>query len=143
MRKLLELGITPADREQLLRGLHEGKYNLLLGAGASYGCKGGDTVELKDGATLSQQIANDFNLKLNADEAKRLPLTYEEAENVDKDGFRRWLRARFIGCTPTWQQMIFRIQWERIWTFNIDDVLTNAFELDKAKNIFADVAPFD
>lgn len=143
MTTLFDLGITAADREQLLRGLHEGKYNLLLGAGASYGCEGGDGVELKDGATLSQQIAKDFNLKLNADEAKKLPLTYEEAENVEKDRFRSWLQARFMGCTPTWQQAIFRIQWERIWTFNIDDVLTNAFELNKSNNIFSDVAPFD
>lgn len=143
MTTLLGLGITPTDREQLLRGLHEGKYNLLLGAGASYGCKGGDGVELKDGATLSQQIAKDFDLKLNSDEAKKLPLTYEEAESVNKAGLQNWLRARFMGCTPTWQKVIFRIQWERIWTFNIDDVLTNAFELDKDKNIFLDVATFD
>lgn len=143
MTTLLELGITPKDREQLLQGLHEGKYNLLLGAGASYGCKGGDGVELKDGATLSQQIATDFDLKLNADEAKKLPLTYEEAENVDKNGFRNWLRSRFVNCTPTWQQSIFRFQWERIWTFNIDDVLTNAFERGKNENIFSDLANFD
>jgi len=143
MTTLLELGITPADREQLLRGLHEGKYNLLLGAGASYGCNGGDGVELKDGTTLSQQIGKDFKLKLNSDEAKKLPLTYEEAESVNKDGLQSWLRGRFMGCTPTWQKVIFRIQWERIWTFNIDDVLTGAFELEKDKNIFSDVATFD
>lgn len=143
MRTLLELGITPADREQLLRGLHEGKYNLLLGAGASYGCKGGDGIELKDGATLSQQIAKDFALRLNSEEAKKLPLTYEEAESVNKAGLRRWLQARFIGCEPTWQKLIFQIHWERIWTFNIDDVLTNAFELEKSKNVLSDVASFD
>ncbi|SHL04048.1 hypothetical protein [Paraburkholderia terricola] len=143
MRTLTDLGLTPTDREQLLRGLHEGKYNLLLGAGASYGCKGGDGVELKDGATLSQQIAKDFGLKLSADEAKKLPLAYEEAESADKVGFQRWLRARFIGCDSTWQNKIFRFQWERIWTFNIDDVLTNAFEFDRDQNIFGDLASFD
>jgi hypothetical protein len=140
---LLEIGITPEDREQLLRGLHEGKYNLLLGAGASYGCNGGDGVELKDGITLSQQIAKDFNLKLNADEAKKLPLTYEEAESTSKEKLRNWLRARFIGCTPTWQKTIFQIQWERIWTFNIDDVLTQAFKHNRPTNVFSDVASFD
>ena len=143
MRTLTDLGLTPTDREQLLRGLHEGKYNLLLGAGASYGCKGGDGVELKDGATLSQQIAKDFRLKLSADEAKKLPLAYEEAESTDKVGFQRWLRARFIGCDSTWQSKIFHFQWERIWTFNIDDVLTNAFELDRNQNIFGDLVSFD
>jgi hypothetical protein len=74
MRTLEDLGISADDRERVLRGLHEGKYNLLLGAGASYGCKGGDNVELKDGATLSQQIAAAFSLALNADEAKKLTL---------------------------------------------------------------------
>jgi hypothetical protein len=143
MATLLELGIKPEDREQLLRGLHEGKYNLLLGAGASYGCKGGDGVELKDGATLAQQIAKDFALKLNSDEAKKLPLAYEEAESADKNGLRNWLRARFIGCTPTWQKTIFQIQWERIWTFNIDDVLPRALELDNDNTIFSDLALFD
>lgn len=143
MKTLLDLGITPDDRAQLLRGLHEGKYNLLLGAGASYGCVGGDGVELKDGATLSQQITKEFSLKLNADEAKKLPLAYEEAESVDKSGLKRWLRARFTGCKPTWQKMIFQVHWERIWTFNIDDVLAAAFVEDRKKNILADMASFD
>ena len=77
MSSLLSLGISAEDRELLLRGLHEGKYNLLLGAGASYGCYGGDGVELKDGATVSQQIADAFSLNVNAVEAKKLNLTYE------------------------------------------------------------------
>lgn len=143
MKTLLELGIAQDDRERLLRGLHEGKFNLLLGAGASYGCEGGDGIELKDGATLSQQISKEFSLKLNPDEAKKLPLAYEEAESVNKMGLRRWLRARFIGCKPKWQNAIFRIHWERIWTFNIDDVLENAFDLDRPRNVYADIETFD
>lgn len=143
MTTLLELGITTGDREQLLRGLHEGKYNLLLGAGASYGCVGGDGIELKDGETLSQQISKDFSLKLNPNEAKKLPLAYEEADSADKAGLRRWLRGRFTNCKPTWQNLIFQVHWERIWTFNIDDVLDAAFDLDKKKNVFLDAASFD
>lgn len=34
MRKLEDLGVSKEDGERLLRGLHEGRYNLLLGAGA-------------------------------------------------------------------------------------------------------------
>ncbi len=143
MKSLLDLGVTSDDRERLLRGLHEGKYNLLLGAGSSYGCKGGDSVDLKDGVTLSKQIADAFSLKLNSDEIKKLPLTYEEAESKDGAGLRRWLRERFIGCKPTWQSIIFRMHWERIWTFNIDDVLDEAFLERINQNVYGEIKTFD
>lgn len=143
MSTLLDLGVSQDDRDRLLRGLHEGKYNLLLGAGASYGCKGGDGVELRDGATLSTQIATEFSLKLNPDEAKKLPLAYEEAESANKTRLHSWLRGRFIGCLSTWQHQLFQIHWERIWTFNIDDVLENAFEIDRSFNVFSDIVSFD
>lgn len=143
MTSLLSLGISAEDREILLRGLHEGKYNLLLGAGASYGCYGGDGVELKDGATVSQQIADAFFLNVNEDEAKKLNLTYEDAQNKDEAGLRRWMRSRFIGCNPTWQRKIFQVYWDRIWTFNVDDVLENAFNEDHAQNVQAGIASID
>tara|TARA_Y100000296_G_scaffold66830_1_gene79135 strand:+ start:2353 stop:4809 length:2457 start_codon:yes stop_codon:yes gene_type:complete len=127
----------------LLRGLHEGKYNLLLGAGASYGCKGGDGEYLKDGATLSTQITARFNLPLNADEAKKLPLSYEEAEHTNKAGLKRWLRNRFVGCMPTWQHLLYQMHWERIWTFNIDDVLERAFEIDTSSNKTKQISSLD
>lgn len=143
MKTLLDFGVAADDRQRLLRGLHEGKYNLLLGAGASYGSKGGDGEELKDGITFSQQMAEKFNLKLNPDEAKKLPLTYEEAESTDSAALKKWLRGRFIGCTPTWQHLLFRIRWERIWTFNIDDVLDNAFVADQTTNVYKNLAGFN
>lgn len=129
MKTLLDLGVSENDQERLLRGLHEGKYNLLLGAGASYGCIGGDGEELKDGMTLSTQIASAFKLSLNSEEAKKLQLTYEEAESKDKLGLKNWLYNRFVNCKPTWQNLLFHTHWERIWTFNIDDVLERAYEL--------------
>ena len=143
MSSLLSLGISAEDRELLLRGLHEGKYNLLLGAGASYGCYGGDGVELKDGATVSQQIADAFSLNVNAVEAKKLNLTYEDAQNKNEAGLRRWMRVRFMGCNPTWQKKIFQVYWDRIWTFNVDDVLENAFDEDRAQNVQAGIASID
>jgi hypothetical protein len=143
MRTLEELGLSADERNLLLRGVHEGRYNLLLGAGSSYGCVGGDNVELKDGATLSVQISDEFNLGLNADEAKKLPITYEEALSEEPGRFKSWLRNRFIGCTPTWQSLIFRAHWERIWTFNIDDVLDNAFATGGVSNAALEIQPLD
>lgn len=143
MKTLADLGVTAADQAQLLRGLHEGKYNLLLGAGASYGCPGGDGIELRDGASLAQEITKAFKLKLNTDEAKKLPLAYEDAHSVDRGGLGRWLRARFVGCNPTWQDKVFRIHWERIWTFNIDDVLPAAFAVNTSQNAHTNITTFD
>lgn len=143
MKTLIELGISQEDRDRLLSGLHEGKYNLLLGAGASYGCAGGDGQELRDGATLSAEINTHFKLGLNASEAEKLPLTYEEAESTNRSALRSWLRARFVGCQSTWQHLLFQIHWERIWTFNIDDVLDNAFDKGDSKNVFKNLASRD
>jgi len=143
MKSLTDLGLSTAERDQLLSGLYEGRYNLLLGAGASYGALGSDGVELKDGETLSLQIAAQFALNLNSDERKKLPLTYEEAEFRDKAGLQSWLRRRFTGCQPTWQPQLFKFRWERIWTFNIDDVLDNSFESNRASNVHDDFISID
>ncbi|WP_447468816.1 hypothetical protein [Vibrio harveyi] len=64
MKTLLDLGLSEEEKNNLLRGIFEGKYNLLLGAGASYGCRGGDGVELKDGASTAKEIAKDFKLEI-------------------------------------------------------------------------------
>jgi len=143
MKTLLDIGLSVNERNFILRGVHEGKYNLLLGAGASYGCFGGDGAELKDGATLSRQINDSFDLGLNTTEADKLPLTYEDALISQPANFRNWLRKRFTGCQPLWQSQIFRIHWERIWTFNIDDVLENSFDAGRDSNLVNEILPFD
>lgn len=143
MKTLLDLGLTSAESAQVLRGVHEGAFHLLLGAGASYGCSGGNDVPLKDGASVSQRICRDFDLNLNADEAKRLPLAYEEAQGKDHNKLRRWLRDHFTGCTSTWQSALFRFGWQRIWTFNIDDVLAHAFLADTEHNLASRLEEFD
>jgi hypothetical protein len=142
-RTLLDLGLDASERERVLRGIHEGKYNLMLGAGASYGCVGGNGYVLKDGATVSQDICKAFDLKLNSEESKRLTLSYEEAQGVDAAGLRKWIRDRFTGCNSTWQKSLFRFPWQRIWTFNIDDVLPHAFEANGDHSSRARVEEFD
>ncbi|UGA51790.1 hypothetical protein [Dickeya fangzhongdai] len=100
MKSLIDLGVSEQDRQSLLMGIHEGKYNLLLGAGSSYGCLGGDGEHLKDGITLSLEINKKFNLNLNEDESKKLPMTYEEAISADPTTLQRWLKSRFTKCIP-------------------------------------------
>ncbi|MCW2037601.1 P-loop NTPase [Xanthomonas campestris] len=140
---LIDLGFTPAEIGRVMRGVHDGKYNLLLGAGSSYGCLGGDGRPLLDGASVSESICDDFKLKLNDLERRRLALSYEDAKGKDANGLRRWMRDGFTGCTPTWQQVLFKFSWQRIWTFNIDDVLFHAFNNHPEENKAGSLAEFD
>lgn len=143
MKTLLDLGLSEEEKNNLLRGIFEGKYNLLLGAGASYGCRGGDGVELKDGASTAKEIAKDFKLEMNDSEASNLALAYEEAESTDKPLLNKWLKDRFTNCTSTWQSGLFKFDWDRIWTFNIDDVLEHAFNENLASNKFDSFHSYD
>lgn len=141
-RTLAELGLTDSQRERVLLGIHEGKYNLLLGAGASYGCVGGEDYVLKDAATVSQDICKAFTLKLNPDESKKLPISYETAKRHEAARLSAWINTRFTGCRSTWQKSLFRFPWERIWTFNIDDVLPHAFK-QNTENFRTSIKEFD
>lgn len=142
-KSLLDLGLAASQRDRVLRGIHEGKYNLLLGAGASYGCSGGNGYVLKDGATVSQDICKAFDLKLNNEESKRLTLSYEDAQGVDATRLKKWIRDRFTMCNSTWQKRLFRFSWQRIWTFNIDDVLPHAFRSNGDHSSLTRIEEFD
>lgn len=143
IKTLADLGLTPTEKDRVLRGIHEGKYNLLLGAGSSYGCVGGNGTPLLDGATVSEAICDTFQLKLNPTERRRLMLSYEDAQGVDPSGLRRWMRDSFTGCTSTWQHLLFEFSWQRIWTFNVDDVLPHAFAKGSGRNKASQLVEFD
>lgn len=143
MKSLADLGLTASQRERVLRGIHEGKYNLLLGAGSSYGCVSGNGTALLDGATVSEAICDRFKLKLNPTERRKLTLSYEDAQGADAHGLRRWMRDSFTACTSTWQDVIFRFSWQRIWTFNVDDVLPHAFVKGTGRNSASQLVEFD
>ncbi|MFM2633792.1 MULTISPECIES: P-loop NTPase [Vibrio harveyi group] len=127
MAGLVELGLSESERYQLIKGVFEGQYNLLLGAGSSYGCVGGDGIELKDGATTASQIDSDLKLEMAESEKRNLPLVYEEALSSDENKLHNWLKGRFTNCNSSWQKELYGFNWQRIWTFNIDDVLEHAF----------------
>lgn len=145
MTGLVELGLSDTERYQLIKGVFEGQYNLLLGAGSSYGCAGGDGVELKDGATTATQIDSDLKLEMAESEKKNLPLVYEEALSLDQSKLHGWLKNRFTNCSSSWQKCLYRFNWQRIWTFNIDDVLDSAFNesLKQGLNLCEGVRSFN
>ena len=129
-------GIPQEDWDSLLEGLAQGQYHLLSGAGINSGCKGGDGKPIPIAQSLIEQLISDFNIETDG-EAIDLKRAYEYIETlIDRKGRTRhqYFKERFSNCTSEWQDLIFRFDWKRIWTLNIDDVLENAFDKYSANN---------
>ena len=119
-----KFGIPPADAEKIIKAIIEGATNLLLGAGASYGVKGGDGTILKGGPDLAIELNNSFALNLDATEAENLPLVYSDLSSQPKNKVRlnNFLQRKFSNCHPEWQEKLHAFNWKRVWNLNIDDV---------------------
>lgn len=129
-------GISQEDWDSLLEGLIRGQYHLLGGAGINSDCKGGDGNPIPTSPSLIEQLVSDFNIETGGEEID-LKRAYEYIETLrDRKGRTRYqyFKERFSNCTTAWQDLIFRFDWKRIWTLNIDDVLENAFEKYLADN---------
>ncbi|WP_080898223.1 SIR2 family protein [Variovorax paradoxus] len=126
--ELEALGVERKTAQTIIRGIAEGQYQLMCGAGVSLGAPGGDGVELQLAKKTSQDIAKVCKFNFEQDELDNLSFVYEEAKANEERTLREFLLRRFTGCKPTWQIKILQIYWRRIWTLNIDDVLEVAFE---------------
>lgn len=101
--------------------------SLLLGAGASYGCHGGNGREIRGAPDLARDINDSLKLGLEEPDASNLALVYGDASQPPtKSHLVNLLRSKFTGCQPTWQAKLFAVEWKRIWTLNIDDVVQRA-----------------
>lgn len=120
-----QFNISEEDALLIVTAVANGAVNLLLGAGGSYGAIGGDGVELKGGADLANELNLNFKLGLEDSEKWNLPLVYGDIESSTKNKplLNSFLSGRFVRCRPTWQRVLHDLQWKRIWTLNIDDVL--------------------
>ncbi len=120
--------IPEEDWKSLIHGMVRRQYHLLVGAGINSECIGGDGQSIPDAKVLAEQLIADFGLKTDG-EVVDLRRAYESVENLrDTQGRSRtqYFKSRFSNCTPKWQEIIFRLNWRRVWTLNIDDVLENA-----------------
>jgi len=128
--ELVRLGINAEMAASLVEGTVLNEYNLLLGAGASIGARGGDGRSLPSAHKLAIEMVKDLPLDLpDPEEPKNgigLREAYQEAKAEKPQRLIQYFNGRFIGCQPTWQAKLFQIIWERIWTLNIDDVLDKA-----------------
>jgi hypothetical protein len=125
--ELEKLGIGADIAKDVVEGVSNGEYNLLLGAGFSRSALGGDKKSLPTAWELSSQLRADFKLPVTDDELKNLALVFDEARATVGDAkLISYIRRRFTDCSPTWHVAVLRYYWRRIWTLNIDDILDRA-----------------
>jgi len=125
--RIARLGVPVDSISRILQGLAEGQYHLLCGAGVSIGARGGDGGELQAAAKVAKEILSRTDTLVDPAEESNLAIVYEEAKVQDRAKLNEYLRGRFTQCLPTWQAKLFDVNWRRIWTLNIDDVLERAF----------------
>lgn len=128
MKLASQFGMQLDDARTLVETVINGGVSLLLGAGASCGALGGDKKELKGGVDLANELNKLFNLGLIEPDSNNLPLVYSdiEGQSLLKPKLNDFLKRRFHGCRPSWQSELYKFNWKRIWTLNIDDVMEKA-----------------
>jgi len=103
-----------------------GSYHLVLGAGASAGCRN-SCGELPLASALTARLLAEAGVGPSADVT--LPHAYEEAvEELGAAQVVTLLRQLYADTTPLeWHRRLSELPWEAIWTFNIDDVIETAY----------------
>lgn len=126
MFEIERLGVSADDAAKVVRGVAEGKYSLLTGAGFSLGakCNYPGMPEAPTSLELACMLAKKFGITLIPEGASDLPLAYEDSIRKCKDKARvfEYLRSILTGLVPTWHSVLNDFSWRRVWTFNIDDL---------------------
>jgi len=124
--EITKFGIPREDAKKIVRGVAEGKYSLLTGAGFSLSATSShpEQAEAPTSLQLAQLIAKHFSLTMTPSSAADLSAAYEDAVFKTKDQSRvyNYLRTVLTGLTPSWHAIIGEIPWRRFWTLNIDDL---------------------
>jgi hypothetical protein len=119
---------------QVIEAIRDGRYTLLLGAGASIGATSQNGQPLPTGQEFGQELVHVLQMDITPD----TPLAYVWDAAVQKSGSEQSLRKtvsapRFLGCHPaTHHQLVPTFAWKRIYTFNIDDVIPASYKVSGA-----------
>ena len=107
---------------KIAEGVSGGAYSLLLGAGASIGSMGGNGEPLPSGPGLTRRLIDEFTIPVG-EQSISLTKAYRAAKNRDTVRLEKLIRAWFTDCRPDWQSQLVEVDWHRIWTLNIDDII--------------------
>ncbi|MDC3962623.1 P-loop NTPase [Polyangium jinanense] len=110
------------DQLSLFRNaVRNGHYRLLLGAGFSRSSIGPDGKNLPLGGELARELAAAFDLPAD------YPLA-SLSDAIPPDALSKFLVAKFLGCkASTTVRTLPSFIWRRIYTYNIDNVLLDAY----------------
>lgn len=120
-----------------------GRLMLLLGAGASYGSRDADGLEMPMGDDLAKELAALMNWPYNGE---ALGNVYSAINAIDSARLHAFLRTRLTNTKPSQElQTIASFPWSRIFTLNIDDCTEAALRKTSAQNlqIFARNSPLE
>lgn len=123
--RLVEFGLSEDEATQLIRGIADAQYNLLLGAGFSMSATDHTGLNLPSGPGLSRDINRDFSLGFDESQSSNLPIVFDEARHLLEDrggALAKYLKGRFTKTRPTWHGQVLDMPFERIWSLNIDDI---------------------
>jgi hypothetical protein len=119
--------ISESESIACRRAVRNGRYHLMLGAGASLGSADSVGRPLPAAAGLAEELSTEFKVPLEKGDL----LWRIYARSVDRHGAARvyaWLRARFDGCLPPpWMFKCANAPWEMVWTLNLDDSFERAY----------------
>ncbi|WP_203816106.1 P-loop NTPase [Paractinoplanes ferrugineus] len=121
--------LTDDEWESLMRAMVEGRYQLLLGAGASADANGPMGSPMT-GWTLAAEMARDFGIPGDPEGKLQqvFSLARQRGNATTGENLTDYLRNRYWNCSaPAWYRDIVSIPWKYIWTLNIDDVVEHAY----------------
>lgn len=114
--------LTTDLAEQVLPALRQGRYALLLGAGASMASHASDGSPLPSGTQLRDEIAAKFGLP------SRYSLAKTASAIEDGISLTTFLKNRFANCKPSPGAMrVPLFVWRAIYSLNIDDVVQASY----------------
>lgn len=116
--------------DAFMQSLVRGRYNALLGAGASMGGASRDGTPLPAAGGLAAELEEAFGLpEGGASGLRRLYAAARGQLTNDGRSLHEYLKDRFTNTSPpAWMKYFVQLPWSQIWTLNIDDCLERAYE---------------
>ena len=114
--------ISSQQTDTLLSALRSGNYNLLLGAGSSMDATN-KLGQLPSGTQLKNDLCDLKSVNRNNSLQRVFAL-------LTPTEVKQHIYNRFVNCTPgPTAKLISSFVWKRIFTWNIDDVLEQAYKV--------------
>ncbi len=131
-----KFNLDPNIAKTVIEGVAGRAYSLLLGAGASHDVEGGDGGKLRGAVDLARELNSVLGLGLEPPDSENLGLVYGDAcQPAHVARLHRFLEQRFTRTRPQWQRVLYELNWKRIWSLNIDDVVQRARPPASAKHL--------